>query len=35
MVGFVVLAYAEYNLELRRAATLFYSQMQQQNGIGL
>ena len=35
MVGFVILAYAEYNLELRRAATLLYSQLQQQGGIGL
>lgn len=35
MVGYVILAYVEYNQELRKAATLIYSRLQQQQGIGL
>jgi len=37
MVGYVILAYVEYNQELRKAATLLYSQLQQQGpgAIGL
>ncbi|KAL3136586.1 hypothetical protein ABBQ38_005832 [Trebouxia sp. C0009 RCD-2024] len=37
MVGYVSLAYVEYNQELRKAATLLYSQLQQQGSgaIGL
>lgn len=35
MLGYVILAYVEYNQELRKAATLMYSRLQQQGGIGL
>lgn len=37
MLGYVILAYVEYNQELRKAATLLYSQLQQQGpgAIGL
>lgn len=37
MVGYVILAYVEYNQELRKAATLLYSQLQQQGAgaVGL
>lgn len=35
MLGYVILAYVEYNQELRKAATLVYSRLQQQGGIGL
>ena len=37
MLGYVILAYVEYNQELRKAAALVYSQLQQQGtgGIGL
>ena len=30
MLGYVILAYVEYNQELRRAAALIYSRLQQQ-----
>lgn len=35
MLGYVILAYVEYNQELHKAATLVYSRLQQQGGIGL
>lgn len=35
MVGYAILAYVEYNQELRRAATLIYSRLQQQGPPGL
>lgn len=35
MVGYAILAYVEYNQELRKAAGLVYSRLQQQGGIGL
>lgn len=37
MLGYVILAYVEYNQELRKAALLVYSQLQQQGSgsIGL
>ncbi|KAL0025367.1 hypothetical protein WJX79_001293 [Trebouxia sp. C0005] len=35
MVGYAILAYVEYNQELRRAAAIVYQQLQQQGGIGL
>ena len=35
MVGYVILAYVEYNQELRRAAFLVYQRLQQQGGVGL
>ena len=35
MVGYAILAYVEYNQELRRAATIVYQRLQQQGGIGL
>jgi hypothetical protein len=35
MVGYAILAYVEYNQELRRAAAIVYQRLQQQGGIGL
>lgn len=35
MVGYAILAYVEYNQELRRAAAVVYQRLQQQGGIGL
>ena len=35
MLGYVILAYVEYNQELRNAASIMYSRIQQQGGIGL
>lgn len=35
MVGYAILAYVEYNQELRRAAFLVYQRLQQQGGVGL
>lgn len=35
MLGYVILAYVQYNQELRNAAGIMYSRMQQQGGIGL
>ena len=35
MIGYAILAYLEYNQELRRAAAIVYQRLQQQGGIGL
>jgi hypothetical protein len=35
MIGYAILAYVEYNQELRRAAAIVYQRLQQQGGIGL